>query len=267
MQSNRTSAFTLIELLVVIAIIAILAAILFPVFAQAKEAAKKTQCLSNVKNAGTAMHLYVGDYDDVTPTILGARGSNPSYEIDYYVQLMPYVKNLDVFFCPDRTEFIAGDCEDGYNPRKQCIGYGYNWGFTSATTSGLTAGRTNTADWRVDAGKNLGQIAYPAEMFAFGDTGDSSRYTICANYIAQFAKANSDLRHGARSNFAFVDGHAKNVAMVGGKYAGVLVVSFPSDVKQGKFYCDNPDAIDSAVGMTCGQYVDAIYAGTTRFTK
>lgn len=64
---KRIKAFTLIELLVVIAIIAILAAILFPVFAQAKEAAKKTQCLSNVKQITLGMMLYVGDYDDVLP--------------------------------------------------------------------------------------------------------------------------------------------------------------------------------------------------------
>jgi prepilin-type N-terminal cleavage/methylation domain-containing protein/prepilin-type processing-associated H-X9-DG protein len=64
---NAKKAFTLIELLVVIAIIAILAAILFPVFAQAKEAAKKTQCLSNVKQVGTGMALYLGDYDDSLP--------------------------------------------------------------------------------------------------------------------------------------------------------------------------------------------------------
>lgn len=64
---NAKKAFTLIELLVVIAIIAILAAILFPVFAQAKEAAKKTSCLSNAKQMGTGMMLYIGDVDDTLP--------------------------------------------------------------------------------------------------------------------------------------------------------------------------------------------------------
>jgi len=66
----KRSAFTLIELLVVIAIIAILAAILFPVFAQAKEAAKKTQGLSNAKQTGTAMMIYTTDYDDLMPLSL-----------------------------------------------------------------------------------------------------------------------------------------------------------------------------------------------------
>ena len=65
---SQTSAFTLIELLVVIAIIAILAAILFPVFAQAREKARSISCLNNLKQIGTAMQLYAQDYDEGMPT-------------------------------------------------------------------------------------------------------------------------------------------------------------------------------------------------------
>lgn len=83
----RNKAFTLIELLVVIAIIAILAAILFPVFAQAKEAAKKTQCLSNIKQIGTALNMYLNDNDDSMPQ------SEYGDSIGWYTVVNPYVKN------------------------------------------------------------------------------------------------------------------------------------------------------------------------------
>ncbi len=68
MNSNRTTGFTLIELLVVIAIIAILAAILFPVFAQAREGARRSSCLSNTKQTTTGMLMYAQDYDETLPS-------------------------------------------------------------------------------------------------------------------------------------------------------------------------------------------------------
>src|SRR5688500_3640597 len=93
-MNKYTKAFTLIELLVVIAIIAILAAILFPVFAQAKEAAKKTACLSNVKQLGLGNLMYTGDADDqFAPAEYGAGGEVPHILWSTIVQ--PYIKNGD----------------------------------------------------------------------------------------------------------------------------------------------------------------------------
>lgn len=93
----KTRAFTLIELLVVIAIIAILAAILFPVFAQAKVAAKKTQSLSNVKQIATGIMVYTADYDDINP--MSEYGSG-DYHITWMAATYPYVKNGRVFVNP-----------------------------------------------------------------------------------------------------------------------------------------------------------------------
>lgn len=97
MQSHKR-AFTLIELLVVIAIIAILAAILFPVFAQAKLAAKKTQDLSNLKQLGTAESLYLGDYDDTYHS--PAHYTSPNGAVLFYSMMMPYMKNAEMFHSP-----------------------------------------------------------------------------------------------------------------------------------------------------------------------
>ena len=109
-KTRRASGFTLIELLVVIAIIAILAAILFPVFAQAKEAAKKTACLSNVKQIGISMQLYLNDNEDTYPgalqcetTINGGSTSDTRKPID--MQLAPYVKSDQIWHCPSDSAF------------------------------------------------------------------------------------------------------------------------------------------------------------------
>jgi prepilin-type N-terminal cleavage/methylation domain-containing protein len=98
MRALRNQAFTLIELLVVIAIIAILAAILFPVFAQAKEAAKKTADISNSKQLNTGVQIYLSDYDDLFPML---RNGVPAWSANVtgpqvnsgHIAVNPYVKN------------------------------------------------------------------------------------------------------------------------------------------------------------------------------
>src|SRR6056297_3095 len=93
---KKVSGFTLIELLVVIAIIAILAAILFPVFARAREKARQTSCLSNVKQLGLGVMMYAADYDERLPArSIGGVG--------WYGLLQPYIKNWQVIICPSGT--------------------------------------------------------------------------------------------------------------------------------------------------------------------
>ena len=99
-MNRKRNAFTLIELLVVIAIIAILAAILFPVFAQAREQARKTSCLSNVKQMNTAIQMYIQDYDEAIPLT----ASSPSDGSNFYVwqdTVQPYAKSYNIVLCPD----------------------------------------------------------------------------------------------------------------------------------------------------------------------
>lgn len=100
---KNKKAFTLIELLVVIAIIAILAAILFPVFAQAKEAAKKTSCLSNDKQMATALFMYAGDNDDMLCQTSWQSDPSHPYQVHWSFLMQPYIKNFDMFRCPSNS--------------------------------------------------------------------------------------------------------------------------------------------------------------------
>src|ERR1041385_5961651 len=112
MQHRKQDGFTLIELLVVIAIIAILAAILFPVFAQAREKARQTSCLSNTKQWGLGITMYVQDYDETMPISGYEAFLNPtSY---WWNSVAPYVKNSAVAACPSDTAQVNKIKLDNY---------------------------------------------------------------------------------------------------------------------------------------------------------
>ncbi len=130
-------AFTLIELLVVIAIIAILAAILFPVFAQAKLAAKKSSDLSNTKQQGVAVQIYLNDYDDTYPQAYYYPDDNSSAGgyAHWSGVLQPYIKNLQIFVSPGDP--LGGMAPTNYSTATNNRGYGVPGGQTPQTNADI----------------------------------------------------------------------------------------------------------------------------------
>lgn len=131
MQRNRRG-FTLIELLVVIAIIAILAAILFPVFAKAREKARQTACLSNTKQIGVGLMCYYQDWDERIPLMMvpSNDATNPFYVTDGYILwpglIYPYVKNEKVFVCPSGAgSSVPGKTAQTLLGTQMCYGISY----------------------------------------------------------------------------------------------------------------------------------------------
>ena len=210
---QRRKAFTLIELLVVIAIIAILAAILFPVFAQAKLAAKKTTDLSNMKQLGTAVIMYEADSDDMLPfgaywQYIPAVGADRL--VTWRVNTLPYIKNKDIFSPPafPRGSEAADpklDYINWYEDARQQIPMGIAGIHSWAHPAFAPNGRSATEIPRV---ANL--IMLMTSRFQFADLGT---WTVTKTWYAgapQYPGKGTYVAYSGKSNYTYYDGHAKN---------------------------------------------------------
>lgn len=188
----KRSGFTLIELLVVIAIIAILAAILFPVFAKAREKARQSSCLSNTKQIGLAIMQYVSDYDQrfvYNRNAVSTIGGN-SEAILWQRAIEPYCKNWQVFECPSRPGRWKSACNSSIWPSLPTVTYG----LSAYVMNGHLAGLAEST------------LTVPAEtMFVTEGLAQCSQmYNQLAWLPGWFSNVHND-----GGNYVFCDGHAK----------------------------------------------------------
>lgn len=226
---KHRNAFTLIELLVVIAIIAILGAILFPVFAQAKEAAKRTQTLSNAKQLTLSFLMYANDYDDTM--MIETSSEHPLLQDmgGYQGILQPYIKNWEIFYSATRTTIGTPqngvECTSSVNPSGRCLGFGINdgvwdrgwWMGVWRTEVELPTPGVGLVGWRL--GRNFSEIAEPSDTYLIAETNDERSYTLihywqdieaCRLGNCSNAAWVASVRSGGRYAAGYVDGHAKS---------------------------------------------------------
>lgn len=214
-------AFTLIELLVVIAIIAILAAILFPVFAKAREAARATSCKSNMKQIGTAFAMYAQDFDE--NGVIGQSNNNGTLTCaDGFVcegwepRLQPYIKNWAVFHCPSRSDATSyGNNASGNNPAGRCrSSYGFLLGYWQGQRAQSWQVGVNESTWAAPASTVQAAEIVPGADDYVG-VWDTQANTVSANWDApitsQATMPGSRVNevHSEMSNILFKDGHVK----------------------------------------------------------
>lgn len=230
-KHERSHGFTLIELLVVIAIIAILAAILFPVFAQAREKARQTTCLSNMKQIGLGMYMYVQDNDEtyVTACVGGnIWGGLQPQAYSWAEAILPYIKNNGVFICPSEVTkpcmYQWFDPINGSAPNHDVIRSYYpamNYRDASGANAGNAevapygAGKAVITDYQI--GTTLAAIGRPADTLWLLEAGSNEPWTNDGLNISnhgvliqfRYTFAMIGAWHSEHANYAFADGHCK----------------------------------------------------------
>ena len=249
-MSHRTRGFTLIELLVVIAIIAILAAILFPVFAQAREKARAISCLSNTKQLATAAMMYVQDYDETffwNPWPGGcpdSGGTDPKMAHDHWaVMIYPYTKNAGIYGCPDYTgvtyysKYPFVNKPDGTSGLYVCgdatqkivvptVKFGLN--------EVLFGGHDPVSLAAVQSPASIGMMVDNNYLFSYWNCMVGPQDSKVRAYFPEGRNSvdyyQSKPRHSGGMNFAFADGHSKY-----GKSSDTPDMASRSDAQKGYY--------------------------------
>ena len=208
---GKRHGFTLIELLVVIAIIAILAAILFPVFAQAREKARGISCMSNVRQMGMGLAMYVQDYEETFPMNLymGEENGAPRIVLSYLV-LAPYVKNMQIYRCPSdpapldfpkAMDIISMPQPMTTSPALKYVSYMPNYALVDWGDPNNIFGSGHGRPV-----KSLASIDFPADTAGFYDAAGT-----LPDAMFDIMDEPVQARHSGGLNACFADGHAKFV--------------------------------------------------------
>ena len=234
--SSLRKGFTLIELLVVIAIIAILAAILFPVFARARENARRASCQSNLKQIGLGMLQYTQDYDERMPSVFNGAAPNKGW----VEMTQPYVKSFQLFQCPSEPTAQARTIWDAYGPKPTddpnetgdqtdyfyngLVGDVLNVGMNLAQAQNpavtIVSGDQNPIATRPDNGEVKGTQRNSANTnytsvghgaYCDGLLGETPVATGNCADIATIDRGVAAKRHLGTANYLFLDGHVKSL--------------------------------------------------------
>jgi len=224
-DTKKRSGFTLIELLVVIAIIAILAAILFPVFAQAREKARAASCLSNTKQISLGFAMYNQDYDEGFPATVTERQAPASVPdtaearapYSYQVILQPYLKSVQIFKCPSAPPYSPLGAGNWYPADYGCH---LNEAFVAPASTNHAAdyagaGTIDLRDFGFNQATPLPAITTPAQFILCADAGRSDNTPSRGGLYPQpFAfdvasQARFLARHSGGGNISYSDGHSK----------------------------------------------------------